>query len=50
MIIEIKDETMEYKTLSFLVWCVVEQDRTRPLEVYVVIYVGQRRPTQEAED
>ena len=40
MIIEIKDETMEYKRLSFLVWDVGDRDRTRPLEVYEVIYVG----------
>ena len=40
MIIEIKDETLEYKGSSFLVWNVGDQDRTRPPEVYDLIYVG----------
>ena len=31
LIIEIKDETMEYKRLSFFVWNGGDHDRTRPL-------------------
>ena len=40
MIIGIKDETLEYKSLSFLVWNVGLQDTTRTLDVYDLIYVG----------
>ena len=40
MIIEIKDETMVYKKLSFLLWNVGDQDRTRTFEMYGLVYVG----------
>ena len=40
VIIDIKDETMECKGLSFLVWNVGDQDRTRAPEVYDSIDVG----------
>ena len=40
MIIEIKDETVEYKSLRFFVCNVGDEDRTRPPDVYDLIYVG----------